>query len=47
MCSAEDGKMHEVEELKSFISKQLHAAASEILGAIEKTITIIFLFLST
>lgn len=31
-------KMNQMEELKLFVSKRLEAAASEILGAIEKTI---------
>lgn len=31
--------MNQLEELKAFVSERLHAAASEILGAIEKTVT--------
>ncbi|XP_031178905.1 zinc finger protein 433-like isoform X1 [Sander lucioperca] len=31
--------MSQIEELKAFVSERLHSAASEILGAIEKTIT--------
>ena len=33
------GKMTQIEELKAFVSERLHAAASEIVGAIAKTIT--------
>lgn len=33
------GKMGQIEELKLFVSERLHAVASEIVGAIEKTIT--------
>ncbi|XP_051245817.1 zinc finger and SCAN domain-containing protein 5C isoform X2 [Dicentrarchus labrax] len=37
--SVNGGNMGQIEELKMFVSERLHAAASEILGAIEKTMT--------